>query len=96
MLLAIWYGLMGKADRRARTMVEQNLIHNVVLVLYLCVIFGIDKAHQIVCGGEILVSFLPSVFDRLQYAKLEGEGPGERVKCMMSGRHEGRCEGGGA
>jgi len=26
---------------------------------------------------------------------MEGEGLGERVTCMMSGRHEGRCERGG-
>ena len=38
--------------------------------------------------------FLPPVFDRLLYAKSEGEGLGERVTCMMSGRREGRCEGG--
>jgi len=29
------------------------------------------------------------VFDCLQYAKREGEGLGERVTCMTSGRHEG-------
>ena len=40
--------------------------------------------------------FLPPAFDRLQYAKTEGEGLGERVMCMMSGRREGRHEGGGA
>ena len=38
---------------------------------------------------------LPPVFDRLRFAKMEGEGLGERVMCMTSGRHEGRCEGGG-
>ena len=40
------------------------------------------------------------VFDRILYAKLlyakmEGGGLGERVTCVMSGRREGRCEGGG-
>ena len=33
--------------------------------------------------------FLPPVFDRLQYAKTEGEGLGDRVTCVMSGRREG-------
>ena len=33
--------------------------------------------------------FPPQVFDRVQYAKTEGEGLGERVTCMTSGRHEG-------
>ena len=28
--------------------------------------------------------------------KTEGEGLGERVTCVTSGRREGRCEGGGA
>ena len=32
--------------------------------------------------------FLPPVFDRLQY-KNGGEGLGERVTCVMSGRREG-------
>ena len=41
-------------------------------------------------------SFLPPVFDRILYAKTEGEGLGERVTCVTSGRREGRCEGGGA
>ena len=33
--------------------------------------------------------FLPPIFDRLQYAKMEGEGLRERVTCVTSGRHEG-------
>ena len=33
--------------------------------------------------------FPPPVFDRLQYAKTEGEGLGERVTCVTPGRHEG-------
>ena len=33
--------------------------------------------------------FPPPAFDRLQYEKTEGEGLGERVTCMTSGRHEG-------
>ena len=33
--------------------------------------------------------FLPPVFDRLQYAKMEEEGLGERVTCVTSGRREG-------
>ena len=39
--------------------------------------------------------FPPPVFDRLQY-KNGGEGLGERVTCVTSGRREGRREGGGA
>ena len=38
--------------------------------------------------------FPPPVFDRLQY-KNGGEGLGERVTCVTSGRREGRREGGG-
>ena len=34
--------------------------------------------------------FLPPVFDRILYAKTEGEGLGERVTCVTSGRREGR------
>ena len=40
--------------------------------------------------------FPPPVFDHLQYARRKGEGLGERVMCMTSGRREGRHEGGGA
>ena len=40
--------------------------------------------------------FPPPVFDRILYAKTEGEGLGERVTCLTSGRREGRREGGGA
>ena len=39
--------------------------------------------------------FPPPVFGRMLYAKTEGEGLGERVTCVTSGRREGRCEGGG-
>ena len=39
-------------------------------------------------------SFPPPVFDRLQCAKTEGEGLGEIVTCMTSGRREGRYDGG--
>ena len=39
--------------------------------------------------------FPPPVFDCILYAKTEGEGLGERVTCMVSGRREGRDEGGG-
>ena len=38
--------------------------------------------------------FPPPVFDCILYVKTEGEGLGERVTCVMSGRHEGRREGG--
>ena len=31
--------------------------------------------------------------DRLQYAKMEGKGLGDKVTCVTSGRHEGRREG---
>ena len=34
--------------------------------------------------------FPPPVFDRILYAKTEGEGLGERVTCVTSGRREGR------
>jgi len=37
----------------------------------------------------VLRPFQPPVFDHLQYAKTEGEGLGERVTCMTSGRHVG-------
>ena len=37
--------------------------------------------------------FPPPVFDRLQYAKMEEEGLGERVMWVTSGRREGRHEG---
>ena len=55
----------------------------------------------IVSRGQTLASFpgrsqaVPgSSFDRLQY-KNGGEGLGERVTCVTSGRREGRREGGG-
>ena len=38
--------------------------------------------------------FPPPVFDCLHYAKTEGEGLGERVMYVISGRHEGRRKGG--
>ena len=38
----------------------------------------------------VLRPFPPPVFDRLQCAKTEGEGMGERVTCVTSGRREGR------
>ena len=41
------------------------------------------------CASLVPRLFTPPVFDRLQYAKTEGEGLGERVKCMTSGRREG-------
>ena len=41
------------------------------------------------------VASFPGRF-RLQYAETEGEGLGEKVTCMMSGRCEGRHEGGSA
>ena len=34
--------------------------------------------------------FPPPVFDRILYAKTEGEGLGERVTCVTSSRREGR------
>ena len=39
--------------------------------------------------------FPPPVFEHILYAKTEGEGLGERVTCVTSGRREGRREGGG-
>ena len=53
-------------------------------------------------GGQPVTSslvprpFPPQVFDRILYAKTEGEGLGERVTCVMSGRREDRHRGGGA
>ena len=43
------------------------------------------------CNSLSLVPrlFPPLVFGRLQYAKTEGEGLGERVTCVTSGRREG-------
>ena len=49
----------------------------------------------IVISSLVPRPFLPPVFDRLQY-KNGGEGLGERVTCVTSGRHEGRREEGGA
>ena len=46
-------------------------------------------------SGPSLVQSSAPVFDRILYAKMKGEGLGERVTCVMSGRREGRCEGGG-
>ena len=43
-----------------------------------------------------LALFPPPVFDRILYAKMEGEGLGERVTCVTSGGREGRHRGGGA
>ena len=42
-------------------------------------------------GSSSLVPrpFPPPVFDRVLYAKTEGEGLGERVTCVTSGRREG-------
>ena len=39
--------------------------------------------------------FPPPVFDHILYAKTEGEGLGERVMYVTSGRREGRHRGGG-
>ena len=49
------------------------------------------------CMGSSLVPrpLPPPVFDCILYAKTEGEGLGERVMCVTSGRREGRREGGG-
>ena len=55
-------------------------------------------AHKGTLGAHISLiprPFPPPVFNRLQY-KNGGEGLGERVTCVTSGRREGRCEGGGA
>ena len=38
---------------------------------------------------KIVASFPPPVFDRLQYAKTEGESLGDRVTCVTPGRREG-------
>ena len=35
--------------------------------------------HDVKCSSFMLALFLPPVFDRLQYAKTEGDGLGERV-----------------
>ena len=47
-----------------------------------------------ISSGPSLVQSSAPVFDRILYAKTKGEGLGERVTCVMSGRCEGRCEGG--
>ena len=39
--------------------------------------------------------FPPPVFDRILYAKMEGEGLGERVTCVTSGRRGVDTGGGG-
>ena len=39
--------------------------------------------------------FPPPVFDRILCAKTDGEGLGERVMCVTSGRREGKRERGG-
>ena len=46
--------------------------------------------HRLVSERTVPRLFPPPVFDRLQYAEtdLEGEGLGERVTCMTSGRRE--------
>ena len=51
--------------------------------------------HTWVIGSLVPRPFPPPVFDRLQY-KNGGEGLGERVMCVTSGRREGRRAGGGA
>ena len=40
-------------------------------------------------GSLVPRLFPPPVFDRILYAKTEGEGLGERVTCVTSGRREG-------
>ena len=53
------------------------------------------------CTGTTLIAAFPGC-SRLQFLitcsmqKMEGEGLGEKIPCMMSGRHEGRHEGGDA
>ena len=50
-----------------------------------------DKAtRHLVHGSLVPRSFPPPVFDRILYANTEGEGLGERVTCVTSGRREGR------
>ena len=41
-------------------------------------------------GSLVPRPFPPPVFDRILYAKTEGEGLGERVTCVTLGRREGR------
>ena len=56
-----------------------------------------DKAtRQLVRDSLVPRPFPPPVFGRILYAKTKGEGLGERVTCVTSGRREGRHEGGGA
>ena len=48
------------------------------------------EAMQMLCLDSLVPwPFPPPVFDHLLYTKMEGEGLGERIMCMTSGRHEG-------
>ena len=47
------------------------------------------EMHNQICS-LVPRPFPPPVFDRILYAKTEGEGLGERVTCVTSGRREGR------
>ena len=50
--------------------------------------------RESICHGNFVASFPPPVFDCILYAKTEGEGLGERVTCVTSGRREARQGGG--
>ena len=56
---------------------------------------GTERGTEVRCKLKCAFSlvprpFPPPVFDRILYAKTEGEGLGERVTCATSGRREGR------
>ena len=55
-----------------------------------------SSPHLPVTPSLVPRPFPPPVFDRILYAKMEGEGLGERVTCVTSGRCEGRHKGGSA
>ena len=66
------------------------------MVLYLSnYLIGRSKNGALAYTWWVLASLVPRpfpspVFDRILYAKMEGEGLGERVTCVTSGRREGR------
>ena len=57
--------------------------------------YRLDCRTCTLCNASLVPRlFPPPVFDRILYAKTEGEGLGERVTCVTSGRREGRHRGG--
>ena len=54
---------------------------------------AVQSVAELICLSLVPRPFPPPVFDRILYAKTEGEGLGERVTCVTSGRREGRHRG---